>query len=182
MAFTIVDASKLNSGDVARQAIVTMYARNFTLLRVLPFEEIEETAPKYNHKDILPGVGFRGMNQGFTESVGVLNAITESLVIAGGDLDVDRFITTTLSASQRSMQEGLKVKALAHCWTLAFIKGGSYADPGEFDGLQQYCMVDHQLCSDLYSTLTKVSSLRMQNLPRYAVFATCRLVLTVRRQ
>jgi hypothetical protein len=35
------------------------------------------------------------------------------------------------------VQEGLKVKALAHRWTLAFIKGDSSSDPREFDGLQR---------------------------------------------
>jgi hypothetical protein len=61
MALTIVEASKLNSGDVARTAIVEMYARNSDILRVLPFEGISGNALKYNREDILPGVGFRGV-------------------------------------------------------------------------------------------------------------------------
>ena len=137
MALTIVEAAKLNPGDVVRTAIVEMYARNSDILRVLPFENIPGNALKYNREEALPGVGFRGVNEGFTESVGVLNPITESLVIAGGDLDVDRFIVQTMGANQRSVQEGMKVKALAHRWTLAFIKGDSSADPREFDGLQR---------------------------------------------
>lgn len=137
MALTIVEAAKLNPGDVIRTAIVEMYARNSDVLRVLPFQGIAGNALKYNREEILPGVGFRGVNEGFTESVGVLNPITESLVIAGGDLDVDRFIISTMGANQRSVQEGMKIKALAHRWTLAFIKGDSSADPREFDGLQR---------------------------------------------
>lgn len=137
MALTIVEAAKLNPGDVIRTAIVEMYARNSDILRALPFDNIAGNALKYNREDILPGVGFRGVNEGFVESVGVLNPITESLVIAGGDLDVDRFITQTMGANQRSVQEGLKVKALAHAWTRTFIKGDSSADPREFDGLQR---------------------------------------------
>jgi hypothetical protein len=137
MALTIVEAAKLNSGDVLRTAIVEMYARNSDILRVLPFDSIPGNALKYNREETLPGVGFRGVNEAFTESVGVLNPITESLVIAGGDLDVDRFIVQTMGANQRAVQEGMKVKALAHRWTLAFIKGDSSADPREFDGLQR---------------------------------------------
>jgi hypothetical protein len=137
MALTIVEAAKLDSGDVVRTAIVEMYARNSDILRVLPFESIAGNALKYNREDTLPGVGFRGVNEAFTESVGVLNPITESLVIAGGDLDVDRFIVMTMGANQRAVHEGMKVKALAHRWTLAFIKGDSSADPREFDGLQR---------------------------------------------
>lgn len=137
MALTIIEAAKLNPGDVIRNSIVEMYARNSDVLRVLPFQGIAGNALKYNREESLPGVGFRGVNEGFTESVGVLNPITESLVIAGGDLDVDRFIVSTMGANQRSVHEGMKVKALAHRWTLAFFKGDSSVDPREFDGLQR---------------------------------------------
>jgi hypothetical protein len=137
MALTILEAAKLNPGDVYRSAIVEMYARSSDILRVLPFESIAGNALKYNREDTLPGVGFRGVNQAYAESTGVLNPITEALVIAGGDLDVDRFITQTMGANQRSVHEGMKVKALSHRWTLAFVKGDSTVDPREFDGLQR---------------------------------------------
>jgi hypothetical protein len=137
MALTIVEAAKLNPGDVLRTSIVEMYARNSDILRTLPFNGIAGNALRYNREDTLPGVGFRGVNEAYAESVGVLNPITESLAIAGGDLDVDRFIVQTMGANQRSVQEGMKVKALAHRWTLAFIKGDSSTDPREFDGLQR---------------------------------------------
>jgi hypothetical protein len=137
MALTIVEAAKLNSGDVERSAIVEMYARNSSILRVLPFDTIAGNALKYNREEILPNVGFRGVNEAFQEGVGVLNPITESLVIAGGDLDVDRFILRTMGEQQRSTQEAMKIKALAHRWTLAFFKGDTSTEPREFDGLQR---------------------------------------------
>ena len=64
MALTIVEAAKLNPGDVIRTAIVEMYARNSDILRVLPFDNIAGNALKYNREDILPGVGFRGVDYG----------------------------------------------------------------------------------------------------------------------
>src|SRR5262245_38039374 len=137
MALTLVEAAKLNPGDVVRNSIIEMYARNSDILRELPFENIAGNALKYNREEALPGVGFRGVNEAYNESVGVLNPITESLVIAGGDLDVDRFIIVTMGQNQRSVQEGLKVKALAHRWTKTFIKGDSSVEPREFDGLQR---------------------------------------------
>ena len=137
MALTIIEAAKVNSGDVMRSAIVDMYAQNSDILRVLPFEDIPGNALKYNREETLPGVGFRGVNEAYTESVGVLNPIIESLVIAGGDLDVDTFIVKTMGQNQRAVQEAMKVKALAHRWSLAFIKGDSSVDPREFDGLQR---------------------------------------------
>lgn len=136
MALTLIEAAKLNSGDVIRAAIIELYARNSDILRVLPFDDIEGNALKYNREDKLPGIGFRGVNESYSESVGILNPITESLVIAGGDLDVDKFIVRTMGANQRSTHEAMKVRALALRWTKAFLKGNSASDPREFDGLQ----------------------------------------------
>lgn len=136
MALTLVEAAKLHSGDDIRAAVIEVYARSSDLLRVLPFETIQGNALKYNQEKTLPGIGFRGVNEAYTPSTGVLNPITEPLVIAGGDLDVDKFITKTMGPDQRSVQEVMKIKALAHNWTAKFIKGDSVATSKEFDGLQ----------------------------------------------
>ena len=44
MALTLVEASKLHSGDVVRSAIIEIYARSSDILRVLPFETIAGSA------------------------------------------------------------------------------------------------------------------------------------------
>ena len=68
MALTIIEAAKLNPGDVVRNTIIEMYARNSDVLRTLPFNGIAGNALKYNREDILPGVGFRGVKRGRAES------------------------------------------------------------------------------------------------------------------
>jgi hypothetical protein len=88
MALTLVEAAKLETGDVVRQAIIELYAGSSDILMNLPFETIAGNAMKYNRESSLPGVGFRGVNEAYTPSTGVLNPLTEALVIAGGDLDV----------------------------------------------------------------------------------------------
>jgi hypothetical protein len=142
MSLTLVEAAKLNSGDVIRSSIIELYARNSDILRVLPFDDIPGNAYKYNREETLPGIGFRGVNEAYTEGTGVLNPMTEPLVIAGGDLDVDKFIVDTMGANQRSVQEAMKVKALALAWTKTFIKGNQATEPREFDGLQIRCAGD----------------------------------------
>lgn len=134
---TLVESSKINSGDVVRSAIIQMFAEESDILRVLPFDNISGNALKYNREAALPGVSFRGVNEAFSESSGVINPMTEALVIAGGDLDVDRFIVTTQGEQVRSTHERMKVKALAAGFTEKFIKGDSTTNPREFDGLQQ---------------------------------------------
>lgn len=136
MALTLIEAAKLETGDVIKQAIIELYAGSSDVLMNLPFENISGNAMKYNREASLPGVGFRGVNEGYTASTGVLNPLTEALVIAGGDLDVDKFIIDTMGANQRSVHEAMKIRALSLAWTMKFIKGDNQSDPREFDGLQ----------------------------------------------
>lgn len=135
MALTLVEAAK-QSQDPIQSAVIEMYSRNSDVLRVLPFNTITGSAMRYNREETLPGIGFRGVNEAYTESTGILNPQVEPLVIAGGDLDVDTFILQTMGQSQRAVQENMKAKALALAWTKAFIKGDSASDPRSFDGLQ----------------------------------------------
>lgn len=136
MAMTMVEAAKLENRDLLRAGVIQKFARESDVLRVLPFENIQGNALRYNREEQLPGIAFRGVNEGYTESVGVINPQTESLVIAGGDLDVDRFIIQTMGTGVRSSHETLKIKSLAQKWTSTFIKGDSVTQPREFDGLQ----------------------------------------------
>lgn len=136
MALTLIEAAKLDAGNVIRSAIIELYAGSSEILRVLPWTDISGNALKYNREGNLPGVGFRGVNEAFNSSTGVLNPITEPLVIAGGDLDVDRFIIKTMGANQRSLHEAMKIRSLALTFTRKFIKGDQLSDPREFDGLQ----------------------------------------------
>jgi hypothetical protein len=136
MALTLVEAAKLHSGDAVRSAVIELYARSSDILMALPFETVNGNALRYSREEKLPGVGFRGVNEAYPESTGVLNPVTEPLVIAGGDIDVDKFIVETMGANQRAVQEHMKVKSLALKWTQAFLKGDSESDPRSFDGLE----------------------------------------------
>jgi len=143
MALTLVEAAKASTNPI-QSAVIEMYARSSDIMAALPFSDIQGNALRYNREETLPGIGFRGVNESYTESTGVLNPMTEPLVIAGGDLDVDKFIVTTMGANQRSVQESMKVKSLALSWTKQFIKGDSASDPRGFDGLQVR-LVNNQL-------------------------------------
>ena len=135
MPLTLVEAAKRTQYQIQR-AIIEMYARSSDIMMALPFMDITGNAYRYVREETLPGVGFRGVNEGYTESTGVLNPETESLVIAGGDLDVDKFIVSTMGEDHRAVQEAMKVKALALAWTKQFVKGSATTDPRGFDGLQ----------------------------------------------
>lgn len=136
MGLTLIEAAKLESGDAYKSGVIELYAGSSDILMNLPFENIAGNALRYNREAALPGIGFRGVNESYTPSTGILNPLTEALVIAGGELDVDKFIVQTMGASQRTTQEAIKIRALSLKWTRNFIKGDTASDPRVFDGLQ----------------------------------------------
>lgn len=138
MPLTLPEAAKIaaNNGETKRAAVISMFARESDLLARIPFRDIAGNAYSYNREGALPSVAFRGVNEAYTESVGVINPLTEALRICGGDLDVDMAILRTQGEGVRGVHEQLKVKALAAEITRVIIKGDSTSQPREFDGWQ----------------------------------------------
>ncbi len=132
---TLLEAAKL-APSVEQATIIEEYAAQSDILRAIPFEDIDGTGIHYNREDTLPGVGFRGINEGYSESVGVLNPQSEALKIAGGDLDVDKAIIDMQGDRVRTVHEMAKIKSLSLAWTRNFIKGDSTNNARVFDGLQ----------------------------------------------
>lgn len=138
MSLTLVEAAKLaaNNGETKRAGVIAMFARASQWLASLPFMDIQGNAYAYNREGALPGIAFRGVNESYTESTGIINPLVEALRIAGGDLDVDTAILKTQGEGVRGKHEEMKVKALAAEFTRVLIKGDSTSNPREFDGLQ----------------------------------------------
>lgn len=138
MALTLPEAAKiaLAGGEIKRAAIIQMFAMGSEWLAAMPFQDIPGNAYAYNREGALSGVAFRGLNEAYVESTGVINPLTESLKIAGGDLDVDLATIKMMGGDVRSVQEGIKAKALAQLISTQMIKGDSTSDPRVFDGLQ----------------------------------------------
>jgi hypothetical protein len=134
-ALTLVEAAKLSRDPIA-SAVIEQFARESDILRVLPFQNISGGSLAYNREGALASAAFRGVNEAYTASKGSLDPRVDRLAIAGGDLDVDRFIVQTQGEDVRGAHELLKVKGLAHAITTKIVKGDNTSDPREFDGLQ----------------------------------------------
>lgn len=136
-ALTLPEACKLAiaNGEVKRAAVIRTFAESSDLLRVMPFVDIKGNSYAYNQEGALPGIAFRGVNESYTASTGVINPQSEPLKIAGGDLDVDTFIVETVGIGARTTHEGMKATALAQALGAKFISGNSITTPREFDGL-----------------------------------------------
>lgn len=138
MALTLVEAAKLSQNALQRGVIETFVIEG-AVLDQIPLLEISGNAYSYNEEAALPGVEFRAVNAGYTESTGTVNQKTESLVILGGDADVDRFIQQTRSnlTDQRAVQTRMKVKAATYKFQDTFINGDVAVDANSFDGLKK---------------------------------------------
>jgi len=138
MALTLQEAAKYST-DTLQRGVIETFARNSAVLELLPFMDIAGNAYRYNQEGTLPGIAFRGVNEGYTESTGVINPQSEGLVILGGDSDVDRFLVQTRGNLQdiRAIQTEMKAKALALEFTRAFFKGDTGTNANTFDGLEK---------------------------------------------
>ncbi|MBD1995160.1 hypothetical protein H6G00_00770 [Leptolyngbya sp. FACHB-541] len=135
MAMTLLEAAKV-APDLETGTIIEEYAASSDILQEIPFRDIDGSGEHYNREDTLPGIGFRGINEGYESSNGIINPQSEALKHAGGELDVDRAIVDQQGEAARASHELMKVKALALAWTRNFIKGDSRTNPRVFDGLQ----------------------------------------------
>ncbi|MEV5472971.1 major capsid protein [Streptomyces sp. NPDC052207] len=140
MAVSLAESAKLSTNQLAQGVMETFLTdTESVVLDAIQFEDVAGNAWAYNEEATLPGVAFRDVNEGYTESTGTLNTKTESLKIFGGDADVDRFIVNTRGnlANQRATQTALKIKALRLGFQTAFINGDSSVNAKSFDGLKK---------------------------------------------
>ena len=99
MAVTLPQAAILSQNQLQRGVIETFIQESSVLDRI-PLEPIEGNAFAYNEEGTLPGIEFRAVNSAYAESTGVVNQKTETLVILGGDADVDTFIIATRGSTR----------------------------------------------------------------------------------
>jgi hypothetical protein len=138
MALTLAQAAVLSQNDLQR-GVVETFVQESSVLDRIPLMNIEGNAYAYNEEGTLPGVEFRAVNAAYAESTGTVNPRSETLVILGGDADVDTFIVQTRGNlnDQRAVQTAMKVKAASYKYQDAFINGDTAVDANSFDGLKK---------------------------------------------
>jgi len=138
MALTLAESAKLSQNNLQRGVIET-FVQESPILDRLPLLPIEGNAYAYNEEATLPGVEFRAVNSAYAESTGTVNQKTETLVILGGDADVDTFIVKTRGNlnEQRALVTRGKVKAASYKYQDTFINGDTAVDANSFDGLKK---------------------------------------------
>jgi hypothetical protein len=136
-AFGLTLTEQNLSSDTLQRGVVSIFAQTSPVIELLPFMTIAGNSYQYNQEETLPNVDFRKVGDGYTPSSGTVKQKQESLMILGGDVDVDKFVAQTLGNinNQRAVQTNLKSKAIAKTFSQVFFKGDKAARPLEFDGL-----------------------------------------------
>lgn len=136
MALTLVEAQKLST-DTLQAGVIETIVKESAVLQMLPFQEIVGNAYSYNVEKALPTVAFRNVNEAYTANEAQFEQRSESLVILGGDVELDRFIIQTLSNvnAQVAIQIAEKAKAMANTFTKHFFKGSKATNAKAFDGI-----------------------------------------------
>jgi len=114
MALSLAQAAAQSRNSLA-SGVMQLFPVNSFVLDRLNFETIDGNAFQYYTDSALPGAEFRAVNASYAESTGSLTSATESLVILGGDADVDRYLQLTRSnlLDQRATQVEMKARAVA---------------------------------------------------------------------
>ena len=148
MALTLAQAADYSENDLQRGVIETFVQESRVLDRI-PLLTINGNAYAYNEEATLPGVEFRAVNSAYAESTGTINQRTESLVILGGDADVDTFLVATRGNLNdlRAEQTRMKVKAASFKFQDAFINGDVAVDANSFDGLKKRLIGDQVIAA-----------------------------------
>jgi len=146
MGISLLEYAKIAGLNTKRGTIIELFAKSNAILNAMTFETISGTGIDYDQEAALPGVAFRGINEEYTASAGVVNPMHDPLKIAGGTLDVDNALIKMMGESIRAKHEAMKAKALSLKISKMIVKGDSQADAKEFDGLQRRLANDQKIC------------------------------------
>ena len=133
MGLTILEAAKTET-DPQRVAVIRELAES-ELISIVPFRNVQ-SGLDYAVEAELPAVGFRGYNETYDESYGVINPQYERLKFFGGDIDVDIQRIKNQGPQAKAEQIQMKVRSLRLTFEDQFINGDEAADPRAFDGLR----------------------------------------------
>jgi hypothetical protein len=133
MGLTILEAAKTET-DPQRVAVIRELAES-ELISIMPFRNVQGGLD-YAVEAELPAVYFRGYNETYDESYGVINPQYERLKFFGGDIDVDIQRIKNYGPQAKAEQIQMKVRSLRLTFEDYVINGDESADPRAFDGLK----------------------------------------------
>lgn len=131
----IVEYAKGLEPGVER-AIIEIFAQESDVLAALPMMAAPGGVYRYDREAALPGIAFRGVNESYTATRGVINPQVEQTFIAGGEIKVDKALIRRFGESRRSREERMQIKKLTRTITTKLFFGSNATEKREFDGIK----------------------------------------------
>lgn len=130
------EAEKLSNNKLVSGIIEEIIDRD-DLFAALPFIGINGKAYVYNRENTLGTASWLDPNDTVTEDAATFTEVVSKLRILIGDVDVDKFLQTTMSDTnnQLAIQIALKAKALGREFRKVLATGDSSSNAKAFDGI-----------------------------------------------
>jgi hypothetical protein len=131
------EAEKLSNNMLERGVIEEIIERDATLA-LLPFMRVDGKAYVYNRETTLGQVDFLDPNDAVNEGAATFTEVTTKLRILAGDVDVDKFLASTMNDTndQVAVQLAAKAKQIRRKFQAAFANGDNGVNAKEFDGIR----------------------------------------------
>jgi len=130
------EAEKLSNNQLVSGVIDEIIERD-DLFSVLPFMGVNGKAYVYNRENALSTADWLDPNDPVNEGAATFTEIVAKLRILAGDVDVDKFLQSTMGDTndQMAIQIAKKAKAVARTFHQTLATGDAVANPKSFDGL-----------------------------------------------
>lgn len=136
MALLIAEAAKLTNNDLVAGVIEEIIDRDEMFAR-LPFTRVDGKAYVYNRENTISEADFLDTTDTVSEGAATFTEVTTNLRALIGDVDVDKFLDTTMNNTnnQRAVQIALKAKAMARKFQKTLVLGDNSSNAKEFSGI-----------------------------------------------
>ncbi|KMJ44962.1 phage capsid protein [Xenorhabdus khoisanae] len=154
------EAEKLSNNTLEQGVIETIIDRE-DLFAVLPFMKVDSKAYLYNRESELSEAQFIDVNDEVPEGAAKFTEHVAKLRILAGDVDVDKFLSSTMgdTNSQMAIQIRSKVKGLARAFRRNLILGDSSSNAKTFDGIPKLIHNDQKIIADSAMTFSMLDEL-----------------------
>jgi hypothetical protein len=149
-----VEAEKLSNNQLVSGVITEIIDRD-DLFSILPFVRVNGKAYVYNREGELATASWLDPNEVVPEDASKFVEVTTNLRILAGDVDVDKFLASTMSDTnnQLAIQIAAKAKAIGREFRKVLAEGDHATNAKQFDGISKLC-VDSQKISAGNNALT----------------------------
>jgi hypothetical protein len=131
-------AATLSNNDLQVGVIEEIIERD-DLFALLPFQKTEGKAYVYNREATVSEGVFLDPNDTIPEEASTSTEVTTNLRIIAGDVDVDKFLTSTMGDTNnlKAIQIAAKAKGMGRAFRRALVQGNNSTNPKSFDGIEK---------------------------------------------